>query len=197
MGTCTYLQVACDLQPPSPFSHSHHLLYPSCPHYWPTTLNYDPWTVPERMKITKENPHHCESIQNGMPITHDRLHRWSLSGRSFQDALRSFFQPTKADDPRIDFYTVYGRQAAEYDMDYVGKYGDDLNTAMIFVRLPSFALVASLTRSRRPVCLLLSAQHLPSMSIPNYNQIQTNNPPLSSAQSSSLSITPLSLVRPP
>jgi hypothetical protein len=53
---------------------------------------------------------------------------------SFQDALRAFFQPLKTDDPRLNFYTIYKREATEYDMDYVKKYDEDLNTTLIFVR---------------------------------------------------------------
>ena len=53
--------------------------------------------------------------------------------RSFQDALRAFFQPIKTNDPRLDFYTIYNREATEYDLDYVKKYDEDLNTTLIFV----------------------------------------------------------------
>ena len=64
-----------------------------------------------------------------------------MTGRSFQDALRSFFQPIKTDDPRVDFYTMYKREATEYDTDYIKKYDEDLNTTLIFVCRSSFALV--------------------------------------------------------
>jgi len=53
---------------------------------------------------------------------------------SIQDALRAFLQPIKTDDPRIDFYTVYKKEATEYNTDYVKKYDEDLNTTLIFVR---------------------------------------------------------------
>ena len=56
-----------------------------------------------------------------------------------------FFKPIKNDDPRLDFYTVYKREATEYDVDYVKKYDEDLNTTLIFVR--SYR-VLSLTISR-------------------------------------------------
>jgi len=52
-----------------------------------------------------------------------------------QDALRVFLQPIKADDPRLDFYAVYKQEATEYDMEYVKKYDEELNTTLIFVRL--------------------------------------------------------------
>jgi len=65
--------------------------------------------------------------------------------------LRSFFQPIKTDDPRVDFYTMYRREATEYDMDYVKKYDEDLNTTLIFVRrsLPLLSIISpvSLVRS--------------------------------------------------
>jgi len=38
------------------------------------------------------------------------------------------------DDPRLDFYMMYKREATEYDMNYVKKYDEDLNTTLIFVR---------------------------------------------------------------
>ena len=64
--------------------------------------------------------------------------------------MRSFFQPIKTDDARVDFYTMYKREATEYDMDYVKKYDEDLNTTLIFVRRSP-----SVIRSRRPSHLLL------------------------------------------
>jgi len=64
--------------------------------------------------------------------------------------LRCFFQPIKTDDPRVDFYTMYKREATEYDMDYVKKYDEDLNTTLIFVRRSP-----SIIRSRRSSHLFL------------------------------------------
>ena len=60
---------------------------------------------------------------------------------SFQDALRAFFQPLKTDDPRLNFYTIYKREATEYDVDYVKKYDEDLNTTLIFVRRSFYTLL--------------------------------------------------------
>ena len=57
-----------------------------------------------------------------------------LTGRSIHDVLRNFIQPIKTGDPRVDFYTMYKKEAAEYDTDYVKKYDEDLNTTLIFVR---------------------------------------------------------------
>jgi len=53
---------------------------------------------------------------------------------SIQDALRMFLQPIKNDDPKIDFYTMYKREATEYDTEYMQNYNEDLNTTLIFVR---------------------------------------------------------------
>ena len=67
----------------------------------------------------------------------DTLHSlgWSLNGkRSIHDALRAFLPPIKNDDARLDFYTMYKKEATEYDTDYVKKYDEDLNTTLIFVR---------------------------------------------------------------
>jgi len=72
----------------------------------------------ESEKNEKESP----PLQSGTFNTLHHLHCWPLTGRSLQDPLRSFFQPIKTDDPRVDFYMMYKREATEYDMDYVKKY---------------------------------------------------------------------------
>ena len=68
----------------------------------------------------------------------DKLHSLGLSlngERSIHDALRAFLLPIKNDDARLDFYTMYKKEATEYDTDYVKKCDDsDLNTTLIFVR---------------------------------------------------------------
>ena len=84
------------------------------------------------------------------------LVHWRLNGRSFQDALRAFFQPIKNDDPRLDFYTMYKREATQYDTDYIKKYDDDLNTTLIFVSRLSLSLAACLTCHCRRVYSPLS-----------------------------------------
>ena len=113
-----------------------------------------------------------------------------LTGLSLQDALRMFFQPIKTEDPRVDFYMMYKRESAEYDVDYVKKYDEDLNTTLIFVRYSSSYLANNLIHSCRPVCSLQSALPLLSTSIRTSNPIPTNNPPPSSVLSSSLSTNP-------
>jgi len=70
-----------------------------------------------------------------------------IDAKCFQDALRTFFQPLKTDDPRLDFYTVYKREATEHDVDYVKKYDEDLNTTLIFVCCLPSTLVNNLIRS--------------------------------------------------
>jgi len=120
-----------------------------------------------------------------------------LTRRSLQDALRTFFQPIKTDDPRLDFYTMYKREATEYDTDYVKKYDDDLNTTLIFVRCVSSASAIYLTCPHRRVCSLPLAPRLSSTSNRTSNPIPTSNPRPSSVPFSSLSISPPSPVRPP
>ena len=53
---------------------------------------------------------------------------------SMQEALRMYFIPIKNDDPKLDFYTMYKRETTEYDIEYMQKYNEDLNTTLIFVR---------------------------------------------------------------
>ena len=89
----------------------------------------------------------CKSIQSGTFEVLRRPCPWQLNGRSFQDALRAFFQPIRNDDPRLDFYTIYEKEVTQYDTDYVKKYDDDLNTTLIFVRPQLSAPVVSLTCS--------------------------------------------------
>lgn len=43
-----------------------------------------------------------------------------------------FLQPIRDDDPKLDFYTMYKREAMEYDSEYMGKHSEDLNTILIF-----------------------------------------------------------------
>jgi len=121
----------------------------------------------------------------------------SLNGTSIKDALRAFLPPIKSDDGRLDFYTVYKKEATEYDVDYVKKYDEDLNTTLIFVRCALFALATRLTHPRRLVCSLLSARRSLSTSNRSWRPTRTSNPQRSSAPSSSLSTSPPSLVRTP
>ena len=93
-------------------------------------------------KRAKGAPRHSKSIQSGTFKPFCRLGRRPLNGHSLHDALRAFFKPIKNDDPRLDFYTVYKREATDYDTDYVKKYDEDLNITLIFVRHLPFAPTA-------------------------------------------------------
>jgi len=64
-----------------------------------------------------------ESIANTSKLT---------QSNSIQEALRMYLQPTKNDDPQLNFYTMYKRETMEYDN--MQKYNEDLNTTLIFVR---------------------------------------------------------------
>ena len=117
-----------------------------------------------------------------------------LTRRSLQDALRIFFQPIKTEDPRVDFYTVYKKESAEHDAEYVKKYDDDLNTTLIFVRRSSSHFISHLIHSCRPVYSLQSAPSLSSTSTRTSNLIPTNNPPPSSVPSFLFSTNPPSSI---
>ena len=133
----------------------------------------------KRTKRAKLNPHHCEPIRSGTSDTSLCLLCWSLSGRSFQGALRSFFQPIKNDDPHLDFYTRYKREAAEYDTDYVKKYDEDLNTPLIFVRCSLCALVGYLTWSSggSVLCRQRSIRHRHPFEAPARSKRSIRGPP--------------------
>ena len=139
----------------------------------------DSWKVLNRAKNTKRSRRRCESIQSGTLDTLHHLHRRPLSGPSFQDALRAFFQPVKTDDPRLDFYTMYKREAMEYDTDYVKKYDEDLNITLIFVRhyrsLLQFISLAVVGRS--VLCRQLSICHRCPFSTPTRSERPISSPP--------------------
>ena len=89
---------------------------------------------------------------------------------SIQDALRAFMPPLGSDDdPRLDFYMMYKREATEYDVNYVKKYDEDLNITLIFVRLspPPFCcrLLNVPTLGRSILCSQLSLRHRHSVQI--------------------------------
>ena len=145
----------------------------------------------------KRSHHRCRLTPNGALCTSLCLARRPLNESSIQDALRAFLTPIKNDNARLDFYTVYKREATEYDMDYVKKYDEDLNTTLIFVRHPLIALTDYLTYPHRPVCSPPSALHSSSMYNQIFNLTRTNNQQPSFAPSFSPSTTPLSQTKPP
>ena len=55
------------------------------------------------------------------------------SQSSLHSALKEFFDPLRSNDPRTDFFTIYRKEADEFDSDYAKKYDEDLNTSLIFV----------------------------------------------------------------
>ena len=127
---------------------------------------------------------HCKSIQNGALNPFPSHDCCPLTRPSFQDALKHFFQPTKTGDPRVDFYTMYKRESAEYDTDYVKKYDEDLNTTLIFVRYLSFFWsTTSLNSTGRPVlCRQLGLRNRrpfesPTRSQPTISRTPPSHPP--------------------
>lgn len=102
-----------------------------------------------------------------------------------------YFQPIKNEDPQLDFYTIYKREATEYDAEYMKKYNEDLNTTLIFVRVLMFSgLPCSADHIPRLACSLLSAPPSSSMSSPSLNRIPGNGRKLTSARSFSASTGP-------
>ena len=168
----------------------------SC-HPPPRITHDDLWRMLKRTKIARRSLRRCGSIQNGTLNPFLQLDCCPLTKRSIQEALRHFFQPTKTGDPRVDFYTMYKRESAEYDADYIRKYDEDLNTTLIFVRCSPFCLVNYLIYCCRPACSPPSAPPLSSTSIRISSLIPTNNPPPSSAPFSSLSTNLPFPARPP
>ena len=116
---------------------------------------------------------------------------------SIQDALRMFMPPIKSEDPRVDFYTMYKREAVEYDNDYVRKYDEDLNITLIFVRLHDTSDQYTTHHLRRPVCSWRSARPSPSVSNQCSCPTLLDGPRHISAQSSSASTEPSSRAKIP
>ena len=99
---------------------------------------------------------------------------------SIQDALRSFFQPIKTDDPRLDFYAMYKREATEYDMDYIKKYDEDLNTTLIFVRRPQpplFSIISPVPVGRSVLSSQLRLRHRRPFQPPTQSERAVCRPP--------------------
>ena len=104
---------------------------------------------------------------------------------SIQEALRAYFQPIKNEDPQLDFYTMYKREATEYDTEYMRKYNEDLNTTLIFVSFCYPPLDLGTNYTSRPVCSPQSALPSSSTSSQNSSRILPNGPKPTSVQSSS------------
>jgi hypothetical protein len=56
-----------------------------------------------------------------------------LTPDSIQEALRMNPQPTKSDDPQVEFYNRYERETIAYDTEHMKQDGEDLGTILIFV----------------------------------------------------------------
>ena len=121
---CLQLAYLPYCQNPSPLLQS----YLSVGHTHPQPL----WKAPKTTKVER-NPRHRKSTPHGTFQARHCLYRSSLNKRSFRDALGTFFKPTKTDDPLADFYMAYRREVSEYDVEYVKKYSEDLDTTLIFV----------------------------------------------------------------
>lgn len=76
-------------------------------------------------------------------------------------ALPSLFPNLKtANNARDEFYDKFQRVADEYDRDFIGKYGGDLDITLIFVsafyRYPDHRVNLMFSRGDRPVFFPLS-----------------------------------------
>ena len=101
-----------------------------------------------------------------------------------------YFQPIKNDDPQLNFYTMYKRETAEFDTEYMQKYNEDLNTTLIFV-CSSFPLIAMRAdHDPRLVYSPSSAPPSPSPFSPNSSQTEQNVRKRTSGRFSSVSIHP-------
>ena len=56
-----------------------------------------------------------------------------LTPDSFQETPRVYLQPTKSDDPQVEFYDKYERETIAYDTEHIKQHGEDLNIILIFV----------------------------------------------------------------
>ena len=82
---------------------------------------------------------------------------------SIQDALRLFFKPTRTGDPRTDFYSVYQKEATEYDTNFVKRYEENLDITLIFVSPITAKMVSLIYPATRLAYSLAYAQHLSSV----------------------------------
>ena len=72
-----------------------------------------------------------------------------------------YFQPIENEDPHLDFYTIYNREATECDTEYMKKHNEDLNTSFIFVGLAALSVDQDAHHVLRLVC---SPQSVPPSS---------------------------------
>jgi len=92
---------------------------------------------------------------------------------SLHSALKEFFNPLRAGNPRADFFAVYHKESSEFDRDYAGRFDGDLNTALIFVSRLIFDLVTEPNPEVSSlVCSPESVQHSSPVSNQNSNRIR-------------------------
>ena len=101
-----------------------------------------------------------------------------------------YFQPIKNEDPQLDFYTVYKREATEYDTENMRKYNEDLNTTLIFVRYCyplDCRLVLTDFSGRSILCSQFRLRHrCPVKTWAGFQREVGNLPPCNPSQSQSL-----------
>lgn len=158
------------------------------PIHWPYRRTHSrSWRSPKTMRV-KKSPRQSKLIPSGA-LKACRSHRWPLNEYSARDILKTFFKPLKTEDALFDFYTAYNKEASEFDIEYVKKYDEDLNTTLIFVRHLPYAPVNGLILPCRRACFLLLVQLSSSTSTNNFNQLPMIKQQPSFTQSSSRSTT--------
>ena len=133
------------------------------------STHHDSWRMLGRMGIVRKGLHHYKSFQNG-----------ALNPASSPDCCLLTDPASK-------------RELVEYNVEYVKKYDEDLNTTLIFVCYSPSHCANHLIHFCRPACSPQSAPLLSSTSIRTSNLIPTSNPLPSSSLSTNLSF----LTRPP
>ena len=123
---------------------------------------------------------------------------WSLNpDDGIPNAFRVIHQSTENDKVRLDFYTIYEKEASRYDRDLVNKCNEELSTTLIFVRSLDFLNVPLFTFAPRPVCSPPSVQPSSSRSTRSSNQIRTRCQQCSFSRFSSPLIQPPTLLKTP
>ena len=74
---------------------------------------------------------------------------------------------------------MYKREATEYDIDYVKKYDEDLNTTLIFVRRPSplFSIISHVFVGRSVLRRQLRLRHRRPFQPPTRSERAVRRPP--------------------
>lgn len=143
--------------------------------------NYPPVNgfLPEREK-DEYDIDHVEKYNELFPAT-----LWPTLSLPVIPPLRDLLQPDENHNPRLAFYNKFKRETDEYDIDYVKKYNEDLDSTLIFASLVSFAPTSYLTHPYSQAC---SPPSLPPSSASSQcrNWVWTGNPQLFSPPSVNL-----------